>query len=222
MARGRALVSDLIGQGRRDRRRTLSVSPDPTRPAPHVVALAVMAAIGCYGSIGGRLVTPSGFEPEGGGGDRTCPELGGVYLAQSSAQAADSWLRVEPDRTVKPRHLSQFFTGLDGAERLERVAVRESSGQLTLEFRGEAGDARRLVLREGTDFRCGDGRYRLLGSARVKHRRGATVHVYRGPGGALVAETLIDSPTGWLLLLPVVVGKQDGQWSSHPAVEEPR
>ncbi len=190
--------------------------------ATSALALAAVGAVGCYGPIGGRLVTPSDFEPEDSGQGRTCPDLAGVYLAQSGALAAATWLEGYPVVPVMSRHLSQFFTGLEGAETLGRVAIHPSSGQLTLEFQGETGDTRRLVLREGSDFRCDAGRYRLLGSARVKHRDGATVHLYRGPGGALVEETLIDSPTGWLLLLPVLTGKQDGEWSSYPAVAEAR
>jgi hypothetical protein len=175
---------------------------------------------GCYGPIGGRLATPTGFERQDGGRDRTCPDIAGVHLARSGSLAAGTWLEGMPVFAVGSRHLSQFFTGLDGAEALGRVVIHPAPGQLVLEFQGDAGDSRRLVLQEGVDFRCDGGRYRLLASTRVKHRDGATVHLYRGPGGALVEETLIDSPMGWLLVLPVLTGKQDGEWSSYPAVVE--
>jgi hypothetical protein len=222
MASGPEPSVDRTPRERRACRSTLIAHPVGTRLACRVLSLAAVGVIGCYGPIGGRLVTPSGFELEDGGRGRTCPDLAGVYLAQSGALAAATWLEGSPVAPVQSRHLSQFFTGLEGAETLGRVAIRPSSGQLTLEFQGDAGDTRRLVLQEGSDFRCDAGRYRLLGSARVKHRDGATVHLYRGPGGALVEETLIDSPTGWLLLLPVLTGKQDGEWSSYPAVAEAR
>ena len=194
--------------------------PVGIRLAVGLLALAAVGTAGCYGGIGGRLATPSGFEREDGGLGRTCPDIAGVHQARSSALAAGTWLDGFPVHAVESRHLSQFFTGLEGAEALGRVAVHPAPGQLALEFTGDAGDTRRLLLQEGVDFRCDAGRYRLLASARVRHRHGATIHLYRGPGGALVEETLIDSPMGWLLLLPVLAGKQDGEWSSYPAVAE--
>jgi hypothetical protein len=220
MAAGPASAEDRIDRDEGRGRHALPTNPAGIRLAFGLLALAAVGTAGCYGAIGGRLATPAGFERDDGGRGRTCPEIAGVHEAQSNALAAGTWLEGFPVSAVGSRHLSQFFTGLEGAEALGRVAVQPAPGQLTLEFQGDTGETRRLVLEEGVDFRCDAGRYRLLASVRVRHRHGATIHLYRGPGGTLVEETLIDSPMGWLLLLPVLAGKQDGEWSSYPAVAE--